>query len=437
MTSRTIGVGIIGLGTVGYGTAEILKKNGDLIAGRAGGEVELLRVLEKEVQTTKEKLAAISYDPAIVTSDFDSFLATPGLDIVVELIGGTTVAKEFILASLHAKKSVVTANKDLMAIYGKELFAAADENGVDLRFEAAVAGGIPIIGALKNQLSANRFLGIMGIVNGTTNYILTRMHEEDADFDDVLKEAQELGYAEADPTADVGGFDAARKVAILASIAYNSRVVLDDVYVEGLENITKADIAAAKKLGYVIKLLAITKEEDGEVEARVHPSMIRASHPLATVSDTFNAIFVDGDAVGKTMFYGRGAGALPTGSAVAGDIGEITSSILGDYLGKRGCSCIYEKPIRQRPDYVSCFFMRMVVHDVPGVFAQVATCFGDTGVSIASVVQESIHGNGAAAHIILVTHKVREGRFLAAREALENLDVVYSIESVIRVENEI
>lgn len=435
MGDKRTGVGIMGLGTVGYGTAEILKKNAALIEGRAGTTVEPVRILELRVKDAQAQLAAIGYDPALVTDNFDDFLATPGLDIVIELIGGTTTAHTLIKEALQAKKSVVTANKDLMAIHGKELLDLAMDNGVDLRFEAAVAGGIPIIGPLKNQLMGNRFLGMMGIVNGTTNYILTRMHREDADFADVLRDAQTLGYAEADPTADVGGFDAARKVAILASIAYNSRVTLDDVYVEGIEKVARPDIAAAKKLGYVIKLLAIAKEEDGEVEVRVHPSMIPADHPLAAVNDTFNAIYVDGDAVGQTMFYGRGAGALPTGSAVVGDICEIAINQINGNLGKRGCTCIYEKPIRQRADYLSCFYMRLVVHDIPGVLAKVATCFGENRVSIASVVQQGAHGQGAA-DLIIITHKVREGRLMAAREALESLDVVYSINSIIRVEND-
>ena len=251
------GVGIMGLGTVGLGTATILQKNKATLSMRKESEINLVKVLEKYVDRAKEDLVAIGMDPEIVTDDFDAFLATEGMDIVVELIGGVTLAREFILKALKAGKSVVTANKDLMAIHGKELLDTAAENKVDLRFEASVAGGIPIINVLKNDLVANNIISIMGIVNGTTNYILTRMYEENGDFQEILKEAQELGYAEADPTADIGGFDAARKVAILASIAYNSRVTLDDVYVEGIEKISALDIDAARKLGYVIKLLGI------------------------------------------------------------------------------------------------------------------------------------------------------------------------------------
>lgn len=424
----------MGLGTVGLGTATILKKNQEILAIRKGGEIALLRVLEKQTEKAKADLTALGFDGNIVTADFDDFLATEGLEIVVELIGGTKIAKELILKALAAGKSVVTANKDLMAIYGKELLSAAEENGVDLYFEASVAGGIPIIKVLKNDLIANHILSIMGIVNGTTNYILTRMYEEGGDFGAILKEAQELGYAEADPTADVGGFDAARKVAILASIAYNSRVTLDDVYVEGIEKITNKDIEAARTLGYVIKLLGIAKEEDGEIEARVHPVMITTKHPLASVSDTFNAVFVNGDAVGETMFYGRGAGDMPTGSAVVGDICAVVEDIKNHVLGTQGCTCYMNKPIRKQSDFTSKFYMRLTVKDAPGVLAQIAQILGDHSVSIASVVQG--RGNHERASLIIVTHRVKEGKFNEAKEKLTDSSVVYSIDNIIRVEDD-
>ncbi|MBQ4092910.1 MAG: homoserine dehydrogenase, partial [Firmicutes bacterium] len=355
------GVGIMGLGTVGLGTATILKNNKEVISLRKNGEVNVVKVLEKRIDDAKKDITALGLDESIVTDDFDAFLATEDMDIVVELIGGTTIAKEFILKALNAGKSVVTANKDLMAIYGKELLDAARENKVDLRFEASVAGGIPIINVLKEDLVGNNIKSIMGIVNGTTNYILTRMYEENGDFNEILKEAQALGYAEADPTADVGGFDAARKVAILASIAYNSRVTLDDVYVEGIDKITSFDIEAARQLGYVIKLLGIAREEEGEIEARVHPVMIPVKHPLASVGDTFNAVYVDGDAVGQTMFYGRGAGDLPTGSAVVSDICGVVDDIKYGDLGNQGCTCFMNKPIREQKDFTSKFYIRMKV----------------------------------------------------------------------------
>ncbi len=430
--NRNYGVGIMGLGTVGLGTATILKRNEEILSIRKGGKIELVSVLEKQKEKARADLSALGFDPNIVTDDFDLFLSTPGLDIVVELMGGTGIAKEFILKALKAKKSVVTANKDLMAIYGKELLTAAEKNQVDLYFEASVAGGIPIIKVLKNDLIANNIQSIMGIVNGTTNYILTRMYEERGNFNDILKEAQALGYAEADPTADVGGFDAARKVAILASIAYNSRVTLDDVYVEGIEKITSNDIEAARKLGFVIKLLGIAKEENGEIEVRVHPVMIGTKHPLASVSQTFNAVFVTGDAVGETMFYGRDAGDLPTGSAVVSDICAVVEDIKHDVLATKGCTCYMEKPVRKQEDFVSKFYLRLKVKDSPGVLAAISKILGDHGVSIASLVQEN--GNHEEASLIMVTHKVKEGQFIKAKEELMESSVVYGIDNIIRVE---
>lgn len=426
------GVGIMGLGTVGLGTATILKNNKDVISMRKSGEIEVIRVLEKRVVEARRDVASIGLDESIVTDDFEAFLATEGLDIVVELIGGTTIAKEFILKALNAGKSVVTANKDLMAIYGKELLDAAHENKVDLRFEASVAGGIPIINVLKEDLVGNNINRIMGIVNGTTNYILTRMYEENGDFNAILREAQELGYAEADPTADVGGFDAARKVAILASIAYNSRVTLDDVYVEGIDKITSLDIDAARQLGYVIKLLGIAGEENGEIEARVHPVMIPQKHPLASVGDTFNAVFVNGDAVGETMFYGRGAGDLPTGSAVVSDICGVVDDIKFGDLGNQGCTCFMHKPIRSQKDFTSKFYIRMKVQDSPGVLSQITKILGDHGVSIASMMQYK--GNQSDAELIIITHSVKEGRFLLAQSEFIKTAEVYGIDNIIRVE---
>ncbi|HIZ77656.1 MAG TPA: homoserine dehydrogenase [Firmicutes bacterium] len=435
--SQTIGIGIMGLGTVGYGAATILQRNRDVLSIRTKCDLELVAVLEREKETAQKHLEEIGLSAGLVTDDIDAFLNTEGLDIVVEVIGGTTVAKTFIEKAIAKGKSIVTANKDLMAIHGKELLNAATEQGVDLRFEASVAGGIPIIDVLKTDLIGNHFDSIMGIVNGTTNYILTRMYHESIDFDDVLKEAQRLGYAESDPTADIGGWDAARKVAILASIAYNSRVTLDDVYVEGIDKITAEDIAAARKLGYVIKLLGIAKEDNGAIEARVHPVMIPTDHPLAAVNDTFNAVFVDGDVVGQTMFYGRGAGDLPTGSAIVGDICAVARDIVFGDLGQQGCTCYLNKAIKTQNDYVSKFFIRMQVEDSPGVLSSIAKIFGENGVSIASVVQERCKcGGAAAASLIVVTHKVQEGKFLKAKQQLESSEAVHGIDNIIRVEDE-
>ena len=433
MAKKSFGVGIMGLGTVGFGTATILVRNKEIITGRRG-EIRLVRVLEKYVEKAKAELSGIGMDPTLVTDDFEDFLSTEDMDIVVELIGGTSLAKDLILAALKKGKSVVTANKDLMAIHGKELLDTAKENHVDLRFEASVAGGIPIINVMKKDLIGNRIQRFMGIMNGTTNYILTRMTEENGDFQEILKDAQRLGYAEADPTADIGGFDAARKVAILSSIAYNSRVTLDDVYVEGIEKITSSDIAAADSLGYVIKLLGIGEEIDGEIEARVHPMMIPKRHPLAAVGDTFNAVFVDGNAVGETMFYGRGAGDLPTGSAVVADICAVAEHMQNGILGVEGCTCYLDKSIRKKDDFVSKFYIRMQVKDSPGVLAMVAKILGDYGVSIASVIQEK--GDHQHAELYIITHSVREGEFSKAVDTLMDTDAIYQFENIIRVERD-
>ena len=433
MANKSFGIGIMGLGTVGLGTATILMKNKDVLTGRRG-KIEIVRVLEKYADRARADLSGIGADPAVVTDDFDDFLSTKNMDIVVELIGGTTLARDFILAALKKGKSVVTANKDLMAIHGKELLDTAKDNQVDLRFEASVAGGIPIINVMKKDLIGNQIRRFMGIMNGTTNYILTRMTEENGDFNEILKEAQDLGYAESDPTADIGGFDAARKVAILSSIAYNSRVTLDDVYVEGIEKITSRDISAAASLGYVIKLLGIGEEIDGEIEARVHPMMIPKKHPLAAVGDTFNAVFVDGNAVGETMFYGRGAGDLPTGSAVVADICAVVEHMQNGVLGVEGCTCYLDKSIRKQDDFISKFYIRMLVKDSPGVLAMIAKILGDYGVSIASVIQEK--GDHQQAELYIITHSVREGEFSKAVDTLIGTDVVYQFENIIRVERD-
>lgn len=433
---KEIGVGIMGLGTVGYGTAKILQDNADVLSVRTGIDFKLVRVLDRNKEMARAKLEGLGGDASIVTADFDDFIATEGLDIVVEVIGGINAAKTLILNALHAGKSVVTANKDLMASHGKELLDAAAEKNVDLRFEASVAGGIPIIGALKTGLIGNHIKRIMGIVNGTTNFILTKMYLEGQDFLPTLKEAQDLGYAESDPTADVGGLDAARKVAILASIAYNSRVTFDDVFVEGIEKVTAADIADAKRLGYVIKLLGITKEENGAIEARVHPAMIPVQHPLAAVNDAFNAVFVEGDAVGETMFYGQGAGDLPTGSAIVSDITVAAHNIVEDTQGRGGCTCFHHKPIRKQEEFTSKFYIRMHVKDYPGVLAEIANCFGSNGVSLVSVLQEPCGGSEKGnTDLVLVTHTVSEGKFHKAKEALLQLPLVHRIDSIIRVED--
>lgn len=435
MNKPQINVAVMGMGTVGTGVVKVLVNNRQTIACKAGAQIVIKKILDKDIEGVKVKLTALNLDLNLVTQNIDEIIHDAEVDIVVELMGGIHPAKEFILSALEAGKSVVTANKDLIAAHGKELFEAASRYGVDLYFEASVAGGIPIIRPLKECLAGNRIKQIMGIVNGTTNYILTKMTDQGSQFADVLKEAQDLGYAEADPTADVGGFDAARKIAILASIAFNTRVTDQDVYVEGITGITALDIAFAKEMGYVIKLLGITKEENNEVEVRVHPVMIPKNHPLAAVNDVYNAVFVEGDAVGKTMFFGRGAGELPTASAVVGDIVAIARNMRFECRGRLSCTCFNDKRIKPIGEVSSNFYLRLTVVDRPGVLANIASVLGNQNVSIATVIQKRTNAQGIA-KLVLVTHRVKEKDLRDAMAIISGLSCVATVESIIRVEEE-
>ncbi|MZP28132.1 homoserine dehydrogenase [Heliobacterium undosum] len=425
---QPIMVGLLGLGTVGGGTLRILQNRVEDIAQRLGRPVQVKKVLVRNLQ----KPRPVVVDPALLTDNPADILEDPEISIVVELMGGIHPALDYIKSALKAGKNVVTANKDLMAVHGRELFELADAKELDLEFEASVAGGIPIIRPLKVCLTANRIEELKGIINGTTNFILTKMTQEGSDFGEVLKEAQALGYAEADPTADVEGLDAARKLAILASIAFNSRITLNDVYVEGITKVTARDIQYARQMGYTIKLLGIAKEIEGKVEARVHPAMIPDCHPLAAVNDAFNAIFVKGDAVGETMFYGRGAGDMPTGSAVVGDIIDVARNIINGHTGRISCTCYHQKPVRPIGEIVCKYFLRLVVTEKPGVLASIAGVFGDQGVSIQTLIQQETIGDSA--EIVLVTHPVQEDNLQKALNILSDMPIVERVGSVIRVE---
>lgn len=429
MKKKKITVGLMGLGTVGRGVYRILTGNSENIQRKVGLPVNISKILVKD--TSKDR--GIDIDPQIFTSSAADIIDNPEIDLVVELIGGLDPAVDYVRAALSAGKTVITANKDMIALYGKELFELAEENDCGLLFEASVAGGIPIIRPLKYCLAANRIQEMIGIINGTTNYMLTKMTTEGSDFQDVLREAQAKGFAEADPTADVEGYDAARKLAILSSIAFNSRVTLDDVYVEGITGITPADITYAGELDYVIKLLGISKETAGGIEARVHPALIASSHPLAAVNDVFNAIFVHGDAVGDTMFYGQGAGELPTASAVAADIMEASRVLLsgGDFLG---CTCYDEKPIRPMGWTENKYYIRLRVFDRPGVLASIAQAFGDHQVSLASVIQKQTREDDA--ELVMITHEVQEKNLQDALDALRHLPAVIEVCNFIRVVSE-
>jgi homoserine dehydrogenase len=424
MNERILTVGMLGCGIVGSGVVRLLREHADEIAARLGAQLEVgpvaVRNLSRERDVAVEQLTA---DPHDVTRD-------PTVDIVVEVMGGIEPARGLITEALEGGKSVVTANKELVSTLGAELFDLAHGKGVRLEYEAAVAGGIPIIKPLKESLAGDRVRKVLGIVNGTTNYILTRMTEEGASFADALAEAQRLGFAERDPSADIEGYDAAAKAAILASLAFDAKVVAGDVYREGITRVTATDVAFADRMGYVVKLLAIAEESNGAIGVRVHPALVPKEHPLSSVRESFNAVFVDAEAVGDLMFYGRGAGSLPTASAVVGDVVDVARGLLsGGRPPEHGY--VSDKPIRAFDELIVQFYVLLDVVDAPGVLAAVASVFGHHGVSIKSVWQE---GTGDLAQLLLITHAAREGAVQATLQVLRGLDAVRDIASVMRVE---
>ena len=424
--NKVVHVGLLGFGTVGGGVVQIFQNNAAMMARKTGAELHIKKILVRDLK----KPRAVHCDAALTTDPAD-ILNDPEIQIVVELLGGEEPAHSLMLAALQNGKHVVTANKDVIARHGRELFAAAEQQGVNLLFEASVGGGIPIIRPLKRCLAANRITEVMGIVNGTTNYMLDKMTTDGVDFATVLAEAQAKGYAEADPTADVGGWDAARKIAILASIAFGTRVSLEDVSVEGITRIEPEDIDYGRELDYVVKLLAIAQENEKGVNARVHPAFIHKSHPLAAVRDVFNAIFVRGDAVGDTMFYGRGAGALPTASAVCADVMEAARDICFHSSSHILCTCFEEKRIFSIAETESPYYIRLLAEDRPGVMAAIAGAFGSQQVSLNSVIQKRRVGNRA--EIVLITYKVNDADLQLAVQTLAGLSVVNKVSTVIRV----
>jgi len=427
---ESIKVGIIGFGIVGAGTYRALTRNADSIARRAGAPVVVTKIAD--VDWTRERDIAVPEE--IRTTDAMALVSDPNIDIVVETIGGVKPALDFVLAAIAHGKSVVTSNKELIARHGHEILARAEEQGVDVEFEGAVGGVIPIIRSLKESLEADRVVEIMGIVNGTTNYILTRMSQEGLDFATALAEAQALGYAEADPTNDVEGYDARYKIAILAASAFGLKVQLDDIYAEGITQVTPHDIAYAKTMGYVIKLLAIARRGDGDrIEARVHPVMLRDSHPLAAVNGVFNAIFVRGEGCDDVMLYGRGAGGHPTGVAVAGDVLDCARNRLHQASGRVLCTCEAPAQVMPMADVQTKSYLRMRVKDRPGVLGSIATIFGTEGVSIASVHQSAT--DGQVAEIVWVTHKNPESQLQSALGAISRLAIVEEIPATLRVED--
>lgn len=427
---RTINVGIIGLGTVGSGVVEIFDRHAEHFRTRAGVDMRLTRFADR----TTERFAALGLPADRCHSDWRAVVDDPEVDIVIELIGGTGVAYEVVIAALDAGKSVVTANKALMATAGQEVMDHAAAKGVDIAFEASVGGGIPIIGPLKHSLTSNEITDVMGIVNGTTNYMLTRMAQDGLDYATALAEAQAKGFAEADPTADVDGLDAAAKIAILASIAFNSRVVLEQVPAEGIRSLAPTDLEFARDMGYVIKLLALAHRTDTGIDIRVHPTMIPVAHPLASVNGVYNAIYVVGDSVGETMFFGEGAGSAAAASAVVGDVIEVARHLDKDCLGLVGCTCAEELPVRDIADLTTRYYIRLQVADAPGVLATTSQVFADHDVSLASVMQPEV-AEGGEAVLVYVTHRASESAVRASLAAIESLDVVHSVGTLLRVED--
>lgn len=425
--SDMIKAGLLGCGTVGTGVLKVLQQNAAQITPKIGREVKITRVLVHDLTKQRNLSTDIS-----LTDKLEEILDDGDIEIVIELIGGIHPAREYMLAAMNAGKSVVTANKDVVAQFGKDMFAAAQKNNVDFMFEASVGGGIPIITPLKQCLTANKLTDIIGIVNGTTNYMLTKMSEDGLSYEKALQLAQQKGFAEADPTADVMGLDAARKTAILASIAFNSRVELDRVYNEGITKITPEDIAYAKELGYTIKLLSIAHDGKQGIDVRVHPTLVPQSHPLATVRNEFNAIFVKGNAIGEAMFYGRGAGQLPTASAVVADVIDVARDIVANRFGRVGCTCYDHKKFCPIEKTVSAYYVRLLVNDQPGVLGSIAMAFGKTGVSLNSVIQKRRVKDKA--EIVAISHQVEEAKIRKAEETLNKLPSVVNIFNVIRVE---
>ena len=422
---KPVRIGMLGCGVVGSSVARLLLADTAELSTRAGVKIELSRIAVRTIKPYE------GINPALFTTDPFSIVNDPEIDLIIEVIGGIEPARELIMTAIENRKSVVTANKALLASHGAEMFTAAYAKGEDIYYEASVAGAIPIIRPMRDSLAGDFVTRLMGIVNGTTNYILTKMHEDNREFADVLKEAQALGYAEADPTADVEGFDAAAKAAILSGLAFHTRVTVDDVYREGISKITLEDVKIAKSMDHVIKLLAISELTPAdEISVRVHPVMLHKSHPLASVRDAYNAVFVEAESAGSLMFYGRGAGGAPTASAILGDVVAVARHIALNSVGQRETDYA-DRDIAPIESTKTKFLIRLEVADKAGVLAAIATVFANHGVSIQTVNQA---GRNNDAEVTIVTHRATEGELKATVASLKAMDMVNKISSVIRVE---
>lgn len=435
---KEIKVGLIGFGTVGAGVVKILQRNSRLIEKRMGAKIILKRIADIDLKTDR----GVKVRPGMLTRRAEDVIQDPEIDIVMELIGGFEPAKTYILKAIRNKKHIVTANKALLALHGDEIFREAYRFGVDINFEASVGGGIPLIRAIKEGLVANRIQSIFGILNGTSNYILSKMTDEGGNFKQVLREAQERGYAEADPSYDIEGIDAAHKLAILIRLAFGTPIRFEDIFIGGISELSPLDIEYGREFGYRIKLLAIAKIDKGRIEARVHPTLIPKGHLLSTVEGVFNAIYIKGDAIGPTLFYGQGAGQMPTGSAVISDLVELGRNLLVRANGRRVPllsfqeSAIEKIPLKRIEDGVMPFYMRFSALDRPGVLSKISGILGKHDISIASVIQKGRQIKGAVP-IVMMTHEAKEKNVHRALKEIDQLSVILGKTIFIRVENEL
>jgi len=435
---KQIKVGLIGFGTVGSGVVKILQKNSRLIEKRMGARIVLRRIADIDLETDR----GVKLRPGLLTRRADEVIRDPEIDIVMELIGGIEPAKTFILKAIRNRKHIVTANKALLALHGDEIFREAHRFGVDVSFEASVGGGIPLIRSIKEGLVANRIQSIFGILNGTSNYILSKMTDDGRNFKEVLREAQEEGYAEADPTYDIEGIDAAHKLTILIRLAFGTSIQFKEIFIGGISEITPLDIEFSREFGYRIKLLAIAKIDQGKIEARVHPTMIPEGHLLSTVDGVFNAIYIKGDAVGATLFYGQGAGQMPTGSAVVGDLVELGRNLLIRAAGRRVPLLSFQEtaiekiPLKKMDEVVMPFYMRFSALDRPGVLSRISGILGKNDISIAAVIQKGRRINGAVP-VVMMTHDAKEENVHRALKEIDRLGVILGKTMFIRVENEL
>lgn len=430
---KNVKIALLGLGTVGCGVWKILQENSEEISKRSGYKVEVAKVLVRNANKSR----GVDIPDEIITTDFNNIINDDSIKIVVEVMGGIEPAREYMLQAIKKKKHIVTANKMLLATSGDEIFKAADEANVMLNYEASVAGGIPIIQGINESLTANKVNQLYGIINGTTNFILSKMELEGSNFYDVLKEAQDMGYAEADPTSDIEGFDAQYKLAILSSLCFGTKIDVEKVYREGITKITDVDIEYAKDFKMVIKLLAIAKDVEGRLELRVHPTMVPETHPLANVYDSFNAVFINGNAVGDLMFYGRGAGELPTGSAVVGDIVTLLRNNI-DIENSTPVvkNNLWDKEIMPLGDIRSKYYIRTTVSDKPGVLGDITAILGKHKVSLRSVIQRGeVKHEGEEVALVLLTHHTKESEIQKAIEEIKNIEAVKSIDNLIRIED--